>query len=186
MDSRIIVLLAALAASTAAPDETRELADGNWTLLVDFADVDGGKRLNQRHLRDDSLVSFCCLDVAWAPLRPTPRIAMGVSTNLGYWKQDLPGGLAVAVSDILIASSLLYGRDGSGPWARLDLGVSTLVVDRITVGVDWGLGGSVRAGWRWERDPVAWIAGLGWDFRRYVHLDIKDVPAITLSAGVEW
>lgn len=170
----------------AAQDEDGNPAGGNWTLLVDLADVDGGKRLNQRHMRTDSITNLCCLDFAWTPLRPAPRLAVGVSANLGRLSQELSDGTIVEISDILVASSVLYRREGSGLWARVDLGISTLVVDRITVGVDWGVGGAVRAGWRWERPPVAWIAGLGWDFRHYAHLDMKDVPAITLSAGVEW
>lgn len=157
-----------------------------WTLLVDLADVDGGSRVNQRHFRDsDSLVNRCCLDLAWTPVRLGRLGALGASTNLGRWSQTLGDGTVVHVSDILVALATGLEPLGSGPWIRLDAGVSVLFVDRITTGTDWGLGGSARLGWRFDARSWALLAGGGWDARRYAHLRMSDIPALTLFAGVQ-
>lgn len=172
-----------LAAETRGDSTTRHHA---WTLLLDLADVDGGSRLNQRHFRDsDSLDNRCCVDLAWTPIRLGRSGALGASTNLGRWSQTLEDGTVVHVSDILVALATGLEPLGSGPWIRLDAGVSLLFVDRITRGTEWGVGGSARLGWRFDARSWALLAGGGWDARRYVHLRMADIPALTLFAGVQ-
>lgn len=158
----------------------------DWTVLLDFADIDGGSRVNQRHLRTRSAsYNHCCFDAAWTPWHPSKKSSIGPVVDLGRWKQDLSDGTTVDVYDILVATGARYAKPGSGPWARFDLGVSTLVVKRRTKGADWGLGGSLRGGWRFDFGHWAAVCGGSWDFRKYVHLDMEDVPASTLFAGVE-
>lgn len=155
-------------------------------LLLDLFDIDGDQRLNQRHFNDEPKKSnFCCVDAAWIPWSRPDGFSLGVSGNLGQWSQDLTDRSVVQVTDLLVASSLGYRRLATGPWARVDLGISTLVVDRRTVGVDWGVGGALRAGWRIDKDTWALICGGAWDFRRYFNLDVKNVPALTLFVGAE-
>lgn len=175
--------LPSLATETRGDSTTRPPA---WTLLVDLADVDGGSRMNQRHFRDsDSLANRCCLDLAWTPIRLGRSGTLGASTNLGRWSQTLADGTVVHVSDLLVALATTLEPHGSGPWIRLDAGVSVLLVDRITQGTDWGVGGSARVGWRFDAQSWALLAGGGWDARRYVHLDMPNIPALTLFAGVQ-
>lgn len=174
--------------STTGASQGRIGRSGNdWSVFLDLVDVDGEYRLNQRHFGEKAnSTNLCCLDLAWTPWHPGTRLAVGASANVGWWRQIVSDGSVLEVSDILFASSVKFEQAGAGPWARLDLGVSTLVVDRITVGVDWGVGGAARVGWRHPWESMALVGGAGWDFRHYVHLDMKDIPAITLFAGVEW
>lgn len=168
----------------AHPKGARKSKD--WAVLLDFADIDGGSRTNQRHFRTRSTsYNQCCLDAAWTPWHPKPSVSIGPVVDLGRWKQDLSDGTGVEVDDVLVATGSRFAKPGSGPWARIDLGVSILVVKRFTSGVDWGLGGSLRGGWRLDADSWAVVCGGAWDFRKYVHLDMEDVPALTLFAGVE-
>lgn len=172
-------------AATAVP-RTSFASAHRFELLLDLLDIDGDKRINQRHFDDEPRKSnMCCLDAAWIPWSRPDGFSLGVSGNLGQWSQDLRDGTVLQVTDLLVASSLGYRQVETGPWARVDLGISTLVVDRRTVGVDWGVGGAVRAGWRFGKDTWALICGGAWDFRRYFSLDVKDVPALTLFAGAE-
>lgn len=185
-DSAMIELPIVASAASGSPSWWRAHLATGWSLLLDFADVDGGKRWNQRHFASrDSSTNLCCVDLAWMPWRPVSGFVLGASLDLGGMRQKLSDGTRVSLSDILVAASLGWSRPGSGPWARGDLGVATLVVDRRSVGTDWGVGGSIRAGWRFDLGSWAVLVGGGRDFRAYTNLHVEDVPALTLFAGAE-
>jgi hypothetical protein len=69
-------------------------------------------------------------------------------------------------------------------WARLELGVSNLVVDRNTTGMDWGWAGAMRTGLAFPMGDALGFFGGGFDFRDYWHLDVKNVPVLNLFVGV--
>lgn len=157
-----------------------------WTLLLDLADVGSVRGPSQRHIREtDSISNRCCLDLGWMPVSLGKSGFLGGSVDLGRWTQRLPDGTVVHVSDGLLALSVGLEPLGSGPWMRLDAGLSTLVVDRRQIGTDFGAGGSARLGWRVDAGSWALLAGGAWDFRRYLNLDMTGVLALTLFAGVQ-
>lgn len=73
---------------------------------------------------------------------------------------------------------------GGAPWARFDAGPALLLVERREAGMDWGVGGAVQAGWAFAGSTTEVLVGAGVDFRRYVHLEVADLPALTISVGV--
>lgn len=157
-----------------------------WTILLDFADLDGGGRRNQRHFAwRDSSSNLCCLDLSWTPWRSEAGLFLGSTLDIGHVKQKLSDATDVGLTDLLVAGSLGWHPGGFGPWIRGDLGIATLVVARRSVGSDWGVGGSLRAGWIFSVGRWALLAGGGGDWRAYANLDVEDVPAVTIFAGVE-
>jgi len=163
---------------------------GIWQLTLDFADITDSGLMNERHLHQtDDQTNLCCLDLAWLPLRlGTDRFQAGAFGNLGGWHQILTDGSAVTVGDLSLGGSLL----GSVPfdttwlgWARVDLGVSNLLVQRHTTGMDWGMASAFRFGIAFPFWGHLGFFGGGVDFRDYWHLDVHEVPGLTLFLG-EW
>lgn len=157
-------------------------------LRLDLLDVDGGGRWNQRHLQHwKKRTVVCCADLAWMPVQPKDGpMQVGGSLNLGGWVEDLSVGPHVWVLDALLAGSARWtlGREGVLPWARLDLGPALLVVERRQVGLDWGVGASFQAGLAFPQTSADLLLGAGVDIRRYQHLEVEDLPAMTVSVGV--
>jgi len=165
-------------------------APGPWQLTLDFADITDSGLMNERHLHQtDDQTNLCCLDLAWLPLRVgSERFRAGAFADLGGWHQILTDGSAVTVGDLSLGGSLL----GSVPfdttwlgWARMDLGVSNLLVHRHTTGMDWGMASSFRFGLAFPFWGHLGFLGGGVDFRDYWHLDVHEVPGLTLFLG-EW
>ena len=162
----------------------------SWQLALDFADITDSGLINERHLHQTvDQTNLCCLDVAWLPLASSAGwIQAGGFGNLGGWHQDLSDGTKVTVVDLSLGPSLL----GTFPlwprwrgWARLDLGVSNLLIQRNTTGMDWGWAGAFQVGAAFPLWGALGFFGGGVDFRDYWHLDVKAVPALNLFVG-EW
>jgi hypothetical protein len=163
---------------------------GRWQLTLDFADITDSGLTNERHLHQtDDQTNLCCVDLAWLPLRVwSDRVQAGAFGNLGGWHQILTDGSAVTVADLSAGGSLL----GSVPfdstwlgWARVDLGVSNLLVHRHSTGMDWGMANAFRFGIAFPFWGHLGYLGGGLDYRDYWHLDVHEVPGLTLFLG-EW
>lgn len=156
-------------------------------LRLDLLDVNGEGRLNQRHMQHWwKRTVVCCVDLAWMPSQPMDGpFQFGGSLNLGGWVEDLAVGPAVRVLDTFLAGTGRWSMGGPGvvPWARLDLGPALLVVDRRQVGLDWGVGGAFQAGLAFAGVSADLLIGAGLDVRRYAHLRVSDLPAMTVSVG---
>jgi hypothetical protein len=179
----------------ATPDHSRRTRpeggiSRKWQLTLDFADISDSGLGNARHLHQTvDQTNLCCLDIAWIPwVSRAGWIQAGGFGNLGGWHQDLDDNSAVTMVDFALGPSLLgsipLGASGRG-WARLDLGVSNLLIHRRTTGMDWGLAGAVRVGAAFPLWGALGFFGGGMDFRDYWHLDVGSVPALTLFVG-EW
>lgn len=159
-----------------------------WSVRLDLLDIDGAGRLNQRHLQHWAKRTVaCCFDAAWLPWNPSEgAFQMGGGINVGGWVQDMEDGPHTRVADLLVEASARWSMPGSAgaPWARLDAGPALLVVERRQVGVDWGVGGAVQAGWAFAGATTDVLVGAGVDFRRYANLVVADLPALTVSVGV--
>jgi len=163
---------------------------GPWQLTLDFADITDSGLMNERHFHQtDDQTNLCCVDLAWLPLRlGSDHFRAGAFGNLGGWHQILSDGSAATIADLSVGGSLL----GSVPfdttwlgWARADLGVSNLLVHRHTTGMDWGMASALRFGIAFPLLGHRGFLGGGFDYRDYWHLDMHEVPGLTLFLG-EW
>ena len=167
---------------------TRSNPDRSWQLALDFADI-SDSAVNKRHFnQSEDQTILCCIDAAWLPAASSEGwIRAGAFGSLGGWHQDLPDHTKVTVVDLSVGPTLLgvapLWADWKG-WARVELGVSNLVVDRNTTGMDWGWAGAVRAGLAFPIGDALGFFGGGFDVRDYWHLDVKNVPVLNLFVGV--
>lgn len=179
-------VLLVLTLLSAAPPGAQPLRP--WSVRLDLLDIDGAGRVNQRHLQHGGKRTVaCCLDVAWLPWNPAAGfLQLGGGFNAGGWVQDLKVGPQVRVADLLVEASVRWSVPGPGgaPWARLDAGPALLLVERREVGLDWGVGGALQAGWAFAGSTADLLVGAGVDYRRWAHLDVADLPALTISVGV--
>jgi hypothetical protein len=157
---------------------------------LDIGDVDGCGEFTQRHFHQyPAQTNACCLDLAWFPVHfDSGSASVGAFANAGGWHQILTDESDVTVADLALGVSALASRSLApigDAWARLDLGVSNLLVRRKTTGMDWGAAGAVRFGITRPVGPWKFFLGAGVDFRRYLDLDVHDIPVLTLFLG-EW
>lgn len=163
-------------------------ADENWQLTLDFGDVAETGRVMTRHFHQSEHQSnLCCVDVAWYPWSAGEgKLRAGGFANVGGWNQNLMDQSSVMLADLTLGGSVLGAIPlGSivGLWARADLGVSNLVIHRHITGMDWGLGSAIRAGLSLHPWGHTLFAGAGMDWRDYLNVDLKAVPAVTLFLG---
>lgn len=186
--SRNVVAFVCLGLNALLPFAVSAEPSRSWVLRLDLLDVDGGGRMNQRHFQQgEKRTVVCCLDLAWMPWNPgNGNFQFGAGLDVGGWKQDMEVGPQVQVADILLEASTRWVGSGATvfPWARLDAGPALLVVERRQVGVDWGVGGAMQAGFALPGSSADLLVGAGVDFRRYANLRVADLPAMTISVGV--
>lgn len=189
-DTAKVRILPAPAAPNSPPQEqpTAKSEGEDWQLTLDFADIAESGEANTRHLHQTEHQSnLCCLDLAWYPLiRGEGKLRAGGFSNVGGWNQNLTDGSSVLLADLTVGGTFLgtvpLGQIW-GVWARADLGVSNLVIERHTTGMDWGLGYAIRTGFSGRPWGSTLFVGLGMDWRRYLNVDLKAVPATTLFFG---
>jgi len=157
------------------------------TVLLDLSDVNAQYRTGQRHFHKNATqTNYCCLDVSWSPVSLwKDRFQFGPLVDFGGWTQTMSTGPATTLNDLVAGVNLStpIRTTKSGPWARVDLGLSTLFVTRRTTGADFGLAAAVRAGWNFTIDGYSLILGMGTDTRQYLSLDMKPITAATIFAG---
>jgi len=184
----VVVATAAPPTSAATAPATSVRAGEDWQLALDFADIAGSGHVRTRHFHHTAhQTNVCCLDAAWFPLAAgSGRLRAGGFADVGGWSQNLPDATSVLLADLTVGGSVLGAIPiGTfwGVWTRADLGLSNLLIQRRTTGLDWGVGYAIRAGVSLRPWGRTIFLGAGFDGRDYLNVDLKDVPAVTLSFG---
>lgn len=187
--AKVRILPAPAASGSPRKEKSVAYAEGeNWQVTLDFADIAESGETNTRHFHQKEHQSnSCCLDLAWYPVNGGQgRLRAGGFANLGGWNQKLTDGSSVLLADLTVGGSFLGAIPlGNiwGVWARTDLGVSNLVIERHITGMDWGLGWAIRAGFSGRPWGSTLFVGAGMDWRTYLNVDLKAIPATTLLLG---